>query len=315
MAELPAPFHPTLEAILAAYGRRQEARHRDALPVSLLGHDCDRALWYALRRAHAPERHDGRQLRLFETGRREEDRLLDDLEAAGITVWRTDPATGRQWMVEAFGGHLRGYMDGQGIGFPEAPRTRHVIECKTHNEKSFRDLARHGVAASKPAHMAQMQLYMHLSGLKRAVYLAVNKNTDELHMERIAYDEEMAERLMARARRLIEGPQPPPRLHADPSAKMAFICRRCPAFDVCHGGAFAPRHCRTCLHATPRPEGGWRCERHGLMLDAAAQERGCASHLYIPGLVPGEQTDADPERGIVTYLLRDGRSFIDGEAA
>ena len=35
-----------------------------------------------------------------------------------------------------------------------------------------------------------MQSYMHLAGLERAFYLAVNKNTDELYQERIRYDAE-----------------------------------------------------------------------------------------------------------------------------
>ena len=45
-----------------------------------------------------------------------------------------------------------------------------------------------------------MQIYMHLLGLKRALYLAKNKNTDELYSERIKYDKAEAERLLLKAR-------------------------------------------------------------------------------------------------------------------
>lgn len=313
MAELPAPYSPTLNAIYRAYEDKAERSHRTYLGMSTMGNECDRALWYAFRWAHEPESLEGRKLRLFETGHREEARMLDDLERAGITVHRVDPASGEQWALSALGGHMRGHMDGQGEGFSEAPKARHVLEFKTHNEKSFKALVKDGVQKSKPGHYAQMQLYMHFSGLDRAFYMAVNKNTDELHVERVAYDAQAAIMLVARAERIINSPEPPPRLHDDPSAKMAWVCNYCAAFDQCHASAFAVRNCRTCIHSTP-VDGGWSCEKHGA-IDTATQRIGCSQHLFIPGLVPGEQVDADIDRGTVTYLMADGNQWVDGEAA
>lgn len=313
MPELPAPFSPTLDAIYRAYEASAQRSHRSYLGMSTMGNECDRALWMAFRWAHEPESLDGRKLRLFETGHREEARMLDDLERAGVTVHRVDPATGEQWALTALGGHMRGHMDGQGEGFAEAPKARHVLEFKTHNEKSFKALVKDGVQKSKPGHYAQMQLYMHFSGLDRAFYMAVNKNTDELHVERVEYDAQAAVVLVARAERIINSAEPPPKLHDDPTAKMAWVCNYCPAFDQCHASAFALRNCRTCIHSTP-VDGGWQCEKHGA-IDTETQRVGCSQHLYIPGLVPGEQVDADIERGTVTYRMPEGATWIDGEAA
>ncbi len=61
-----------------------------------------------------------------------------------------------------------------------------MLEFKTHSAKSFADLAAKGVEASKPQHVAQMQIYMHLTGITRALYVAVCKDTDALHIERVA---------------------------------------------------------------------------------------------------------------------------------
>lgn len=313
MAELPAPHQPTLAAIYRAYEAKSERHHRPYLGMSTMGNECDRALWYSFRWAHAPENLDGRKLRLFETGHREEARMLDDLELAGITVDRVDPVTGKQWALSALGGHFRGHMDGQGQGFEEAPVARHVLEFKTHNEKSFKSLVKDGVQKSKPGHYAQMQLYMHFSGIERAFYMAVNKNTDEIHTERVVYDAHSAILLVARAERIINGVEPPPKLHDDPTAKMAWVCNYCAAFDQCHAYAFAARNCRTCIHSTP-VDGGWNCEKHGA-IDEETQRVGCSQHLYVPGLVPGEQIDADPELGTVTYRMPDGAEWIDGRAA
>jgi hypothetical protein len=281
--------------------------------MSTMGNECDRALWYSFRWAHEPERLDGRKLRLFETGHREEARMLDDLELAGITVHRVDPATGQQWALSALGGHLRGHMDGQGEGFEEAQKARHVLEFKTHNEKSFKALVKDGVQKAKPGHYAQMQIYMHFSGLQRAFYMAVNKNTDEIHTERVEYEAQSAIVLVARAERIIQSDWAPSRLHDDPTAKMAWVCNYCPAFQQCHGGQFAPRNCRTCLYSSP-VEGGWQCQKHGA-IDDETQRLGCSLHLFIPDLVPGEQIDADTHANTVTYRMKDGAEWIDGGAA
>ena len=56
-----------------------------------------------------------------------------------------DPETGRQWRVEAHGGHFGGSLDGVALGLLEAPKTWHVLEFKTHSVKSFADLVAKGV--------------------------------------------------------------------------------------------------------------------------------------------------------------------------
>lgn len=318
MPEIPAPIPHTVDAIYRAYENRPRYE-RSYLGASTFGTECDRAFWYGFRLAAEPEALTGQKLRLFETGHREEARIIDDLRAAGLTVEETDPATGRQWEIVAIGGHMRGHLDGIATGVIEAPKAEHVLECKTHNEKSFRALVKDKVEKSKPGHYAQMQLYMHHRGIGRALYVAVNKNTDEIYIERIAYDMAYALRLMARAERAITAEKAPPRLHDDPSAKAAFACQWCSAFQICHAGQFARRNCRTCLSSTPvidaSDRGAWRCERWNKELNWREQQAGCASHLYLPSLVPGEQVDASEKDRTVTYRLANGETWIDGRAA
>lgn len=105
MADLPEPPTPTLSAIYASYEARQGDGFRDHLGASLIGKPCARALWYDFRWA-TPARHTGRILRLFETGQLEEARLVRDLRATDATVLEVDPDTGRQFRVEAHGGHF-----------------------------------------------------------------------------------------------------------------------------------------------------------------------------------------------------------------
>ena len=319
MAELPCAPTPTLTAIYADYEARQGDGFRDHLGASIIGKSCARALWCDFRWI-TPARHSGRLLRLFETGQLEEDRLVRNLRATGATVLEVDPETGRQFRVEAHGGHFGGSLDGVALGLLEAPKTWHVLEFKTHSVKSFNDLTAKGVVLAKPQHAAQMQIYMHLTGITRALYVAVCKDTDALHIERIEADSAMAERLLEKAGRIIFAQHPPVRISEDPAW---FECRFCDHHGACHEGGGAAVTCRSCLHATPvgaLPEevdtgsssgsatnnglGGWHCARHDRMLTALEQRAACIRHLFIPDLVPGEVIDAGDD--VVTYRMADG---------
>ena len=309
MAALPQQTSPTVEAIYQAYEADQETGFRDHLGASGIGNECERAIWYSWRWA-TRARHAGRLLRLFQTGHMAEARFVADLRRIGVEVMEVDEATGRQFNFRDASGHFGGSADGAGIGFPEAPKAWHVLEFKTHPSKSFAGLQKEGVQKSKPMHYAQMQVYMHLSGMERAFYLAVDKNTDALHGERVRYDAEFAIRIMAKAERIIAAAEPPAKISDDPAW---YLCRFCDHHAVCHGGAAPERHCRSCLHVTPIQGGEWHCARHNHTLSSDMQRAGCAAHLYIPKLVPGEQADAGEDW--VSYRMPDGSEWRDGVSA
>ncbi len=304
MADLPAISTPTRDAIFAGYEADAHSGFRRHLGASLIGKECERALWYDFRWT-TRARFAGRILRLFETGNREEERLVRNLRRTGATVMEVDPETGRQFRVEAHGGHFGGSLDGVAINLLEAPKTWHVIEFKTHSNKSFNDLAAKKVRASKPQHFAQMQIYMHLMSIARAMYLAVNKDTDDLYVERVEADQGFAANLLEKAKRIIFTASVPTRISEDPSW---YQCRLCDHAPLCHGGAAAEVNCRTCLHATP-VEGGWHCARHQKGLSDADQGIGCEHHLYLPPLVPAEQIDAGEDW--VEYRLPEGQCWRD----
>lgn len=252
-------------------------------------------------------------LRLFQTGHREEARMLDDLEAIGLKIYRVDPETGNQWAFRDENGHLRGHGDGIAEGeMPGCTHHRHILEFKTHNENSFKKLVVDGVQKAKYGHFCQMQLYMHFAQIQCALYMAHNKNTDELYTEHVPYSSLLAEALVRRGQRIINAPGPPSRLHEDPDAKMAYQCRTCPFLSICHNRAFAKRNCRTCLHSTPIKD-GFHCAYHNTDVSLASQHLGCSKHLYIPALVPGKQVDADPDKNTVTYQMPNNQTFVDGE--
>ena len=275
----PAPS--TREAIFQAYERQADHGFRAHLGASVIGKGCERALWYDFRWA-TRAKHPGRVLRLFETGMREEARLIQNLRATGATVLDVDPETGRQYRVSALGDHFGGSLDALGLGLIEDPEHWHVLEFKTHSASSFRELVAKGVRHSKPMHFAQMQTYMHLMTLGDALYLAVNKDTDDLYIERVRYDAAIAKGLLDKAKRIIFAARAPERLSNDPNW---YECKWCDHREICHGDGRPERTCRSCEHVEPI-EGGWHCQVHHETLSHATQQVGCGAYQSAQGFAP-----------------------------
>ena len=158
------PTTATITAIYNWYESHQDP-NRAHLGASLIGHECARALWYVFRWASAT-RHNGRILRLFQRGHREEIEFNKELRAVGVEVYETDPNTGKQWNYKSVGGHFGLSLDGLCKGFLEDPDQPHTLEFNTSSGKLFAKLCNDGVERAKPEHYAQMQIGMHYWFLK-----------------------------------------------------------------------------------------------------------------------------------------------------
>ena len=293
MSQLPDQTLPTVTAIFRQYEIDNKDWRRPHLGASIIGHSCERKLWFDFRWATAPE-HSGRLLRLFETGLLEEPRLIQNLRSIGINVIDTDPDTGHQIRFEMYGGHYAGSCDAIANGFLES-KVYHVLEFKTANTKSFSALKKDGVK-SKFLHWCQMQQYMRWAELERAYYFCVCKDTDDIYGERIKLEIDAVKRLEQKAGRII--------FSQTPSFKISdsienLECRFCDHRYTCHDTRLPEVNCRTCAMATPEQNGTWTCKGRVLCLDEQKAVHDC--HVYIPDLVPLQQIDADPEKGTITY--------------
>jgi len=245
--------NPILEAIDKAIYDNQDRSHRAHLGASIIGAKCSRKLWLGFRWATKVE-WDARMLRLFERGKMEEDRFVQWLTDAGITVYQNDPATGKQYRFTGYKGHFGGELDGVGVGVIPDP---FLLEFKTHNNKSFEELKTVGVEVAKWEHFVQVQIYMGAMKLKQAVYLAINKNNDEIYSEIVPYDNEVYDAFIKRAQEIVDMPEPPLRISNDPSW---WMCKFCEHYSLCHQEGVPQVNCRTCAHSTPVENGQWQCE-------------------------------------------------------
>lgn len=312
MTALPSAPMPTVDAIWATRVRNARPAYEGyGIAAATLGRECDRALWYGLRWASPPEEMTGRKLRIFERGDIEEGRVIADLRAAGLNVLDRDEATGRQWSFTLANGWLRGKADGRCTGVVEAPKAEHVLEVKSLNAADWRAVFRRGLREAKPDHWHQLHSGMAGLGIARGLYVGVNKDTEDILTERLRIDAAEAARQEARVLRIVDAHDPPPRVSDKPDS---YACRFCTHRAACHEKAFARRHCRTCLHFSLTRDGLGHCHRFNEPRDPRAQKSGsdCPAHLYLPGLVPGEQVDADEASETITYRMSDGSEWTDG---
>jgi CRISPR/Cas system-associated exonuclease Cas4 (RecB family) len=261
--------------------KNAKEKMRPYLGASIIGHHCKRYLWLSFRWAKKPE-FDGQLLRLFGTGHREEGRIVEELRGIGAQVWEVDPMTKQQFAIVDCDGHFRGHLDGKASDLPEAPHTVHVLEFKTFNSKSFNELKQKRVKVAKPMHYDQMQVYMLKTGLDRAMYIAVNKDNDDIYTERVELDGHHANALIEKAAAIIEMAEPPMRISEDPSW---WQCKTCNMHSICHGTEAPLPNCRSCAHSSPAEEAEWVCEKYNCLIPLDNQEHGCDSHRYIPILL------------------------------
>ena len=293
-----------ISALIDKHHEEQQGEPRPHLGASMLGHPCDRWLWLSFRWA-VVEKFPGRILRLFRRGHNEEQQIISDLRAIGLDV-RTSSAG--QSRVD-FGCHVSGSIDARiEAGVPDAKKTPHVAEFKTHSLKSFNEVKAKGVKEAKPMHWAQMQLYMLGTELNRALYVAVCKDDDRIYTERVRLDLPAAQKLVARGHRITQSDRMPEPLSTNPTW---YECRFCPAHDFCHKSKTTEQvNCRTCAHASALPDSTWHCARWDDLIPTEAQRAGCESHVLHPDMVPWERKES-PSEWQAVYIVK-GKPLANG---
>ncbi|UOF77232.1 exonuclease [Caudoviricetes sp.] len=282
MTAIPEKVDHITAAIDAALESKPN-KPRPHLGVSLVGGPCERAIWYNFRWA-AQEKFEGRMLRLFDRGAREEETVVKLLQSIGAVV----EFTGRNQKRVDFGSHVSGSLDGIIVsGLPGAPKAKHVLEIKTHNKKSFEKLEKEGVKVSKPAHYTQMQLYMLGTEIDRALYFAVCKDDDRIYTERVKFDKAFADEELYRAKKIALMQHPPMKISENASW---FECKFCPSADICHYlKGSKNKSCRTCVYSQPLEDSTWICKHYNKQaIPLEFQYKGCSHHEMKSELIDAD---------------------------
>lgn len=178
MAPVPPENHVALDMYEAA--TRSRGTPRNYLGMSQIGEPCARKLWLSFR-GYSELPLEGRAAMIFDLGSRVEDAVIHWIRTAGYKV------EGQQADFSAHNGLFRGHCDGIIHGVTHRP---HILEIKSANAKKFKAFRENGVKAVSPTYYAQVQCYMGYSGLERALWVVMNKDTCELYTERCYFNKE-----------------------------------------------------------------------------------------------------------------------------
>lgn len=252
--------------------------HRTHLGASIIGEECGRMIWYAFRWCQK-EIFDGRQLRLFNRGHREEARWLEWLRGVGFTVFEVDPNTGKQFKIWGARGHYGGSTDSIAtLPYPELIGLTLLCEFKTHNAGSFAKLLKDGVIISKPQHYAQMCSYGGFYRIHYGMYCASGKNDDDIHIEIVKLDPRFADDLSRKAEDIIFSPVPPPKISLQPTFHR---CQWCSFNGICHHNQPVEKNCRSCRRAQPVDNAQWYCTLYMQTIPEEFIPKGCDKHESI----------------------------------
>lgn len=263
--------------------------HRNHLGASIIGDKCPAKLWFMFRWAqkqsfatkHATH---GQKMRLFQRGHREEPAIKEVLRKAGFT-FETPPTDesgfpGQFKMNKHVSGHFGGSIDDIGR-LPEKFNLdeRILFEYKTSNTTEFRKLKKDGVKFHRPTHWAQMCTYGADLEIKYALYIAVDKNTDEVYFEFLELNWDLGQDMINKAEAIITSQERPGQIAMSPAH---LYCKNmCSFTDVCHNGQAVDKNCRSCKFATPHENGQWFCHKWNNVIPNDVIPEGCLSHEGI----------------------------------
>lgn len=240
---------------------------RGHLGASQIGKPCLRALRYAFR-WYDHKTFSGQQYRLFQRGHFEEQRFVEYLQGIGCDVQVFAPNTEhikdkgkRQIRISACEGHFAGSIDGI-VTLP----TKYAIdepilaEFKTQGYQKFAKLIEEGCQVNKTQHYAQQSVYGYKLGLQHSVYISVNKNSDDLHLEVIKLDWNLGKELEEKAERIIFSREALPKIAMSSNF---FECKYCDYREVCWFDKKPCVNCRSCIRSKPVENAQWECNKFG----------------------------------------------------
>ena len=202
---------------------KKRDKPRQYLGASVLGAECARQVWYYVNDPKEVE--DPTVLRKFAVGKALEPTIVQFFIDAGYKLFCTGDD-----QIRFEDGGIAGSGDGVIKGIEDDENTPYLLEAKTANSFYFKEFAKKGVAAVNEKYFGQVQVYMRYFKLKKCLFVAMNKDSQELYLEIIHYDEFEAVRLIERAKHLLTMKEEPERHFP---SKSYFKCAWCSWKKTC----------------------------------------------------------------------------------
>lgn len=233
MVAIPPKQDPTLESIDLALEGEQTLYASKNIGFGEIGHDCSRYLWYKIN-IDEPEIFNAGTLRIFRNGQGDEAAMAEDLRKVnGVELYTHDPnRDNKQYKYDALEGRLTGRLDGVILGLKQAPKTPHIWEHKSVNDKKFETLIKNPILKDWDIkYYAQAQSNMYHAEIDRHYMTVSTPGLRRVTSVRTELDKEYAESLVMKAKRIIEAKEPPGRI----GGPDWYQCKNCRFYGGCHG--------------------------------------------------------------------------------
>ena len=175
--------------------------------ASSIGCPCHRSTFLDFRWASPCEKFNGRMLRLFDVGTREEDIMVENLKRIGLNIMYT----GKEQLKMQIAPHVVCRPDGVIYGgFPDQQGPVN-FENKTMNKANFDKLEKQGLLIAKPEYYDQAQCEMYGESkeldipVTSTLFVALCKDDSRIYAEIIRYDEDRINLLLRNAEKMVFG--------------------------------------------------------------------------------------------------------------
>ena len=266
---------------------------RNYLGMSGIGNECLRAQWFSWRWC-TKQKIIARVNRIFNRGYSEEASVIIDLTSIGVHVFRrasgkTVTMTGhigeKQETLYGFENHAKGHPDGRLLGVIESPKTEHLLEIKTMKDSKFEQLCKattardygEGIRKTFLGYFGQLTRYMDKMKLKRALFIATNKDNQARKYIRVKLDTKFATILREREENIITSDKVPVKRFTPDHYK----CTWCNHHQMCHYGKEPEKSCRSCKFVNVLPNGKWECDKNGKRISTKKQLKACSKYKRL----------------------------------
>ena len=222
----------------AIVNANKQKKRRDYLGGSSLGEECARKIQYRFMGVDIDEERDfsAQTLRIFQFGHSIEDQMADWLRQSGFDL-RTEDKNGEQFGFSIADGKIRGHIDGVICGSSGSFDLKYPMlwECKSANDKKFREFCRNGMAKTNATYAAQVAVYQAYMELTEnpALFTVVNKNTSEIYYELVKFDKHLAQKMSDRAADIIMSVQSSSMLPRIAHNRDYMTCKWCEYQNTC----------------------------------------------------------------------------------
>jgi len=216
--------------------KNKEVKRRTYLGASSLGDSCSRKIQYRYMGKPIDDERDfdAKTLRIFQFGHEIEFSVAGWLRQAGFDL-RVEDKNGEQFGFSIAEGEVKGHIDGVICGGPLNAKYPMLWECKSANDKKFKEFQSKGVALANPVYAAQIALYQAYMELtdNPCLFTVLNKNTSEIYYEFVNFNKALAQEISDEAVSILEATKANEVLPRIAQSRDYFACQYCEFQDTC----------------------------------------------------------------------------------